>query len=79
MRRSVSRAPGSPRERSAARLLVVFGPVLAASALVILLALVAGLHGFYPQDMCAVAVVLGVMTMLLAIVRFFRQTEGRRS
>jgi PAS domain S-box-containing protein len=65
--------------RHAGRILIVFGPVLALGVFTVLLALVAGLFGFYRYEMYAVAVVLGAFVMLLAVVLFYRQTDERRA
>jgi PAS domain S-box-containing protein len=61
------------------RLLVVFAPVLALGVFTVLLALVAGIFGFYRHEMYAVAVVGGALVMLLAVVLFYRQTDERRA
>jgi PAS domain S-box-containing protein len=61
------------------RLLIVFGPVLALGVFTVLLALVAGLFGFYRHEMYAVATVVGALVMLLAVVLFYRQTDERRA
>jgi PAS domain S-box-containing protein len=61
------------------RLLIIFGPVLALGVFTVLLAVVAGLFGFYRYEMYAVAVVLGALVMLLATVLFYRQTDERRA
>jgi len=60
------------------RLLVIFGPVLAVGVSTVLLALLAGLFGWFPHEMFLVAMVVGGLVMLLAIVLFFRQSSGRR-
>ena len=74
---------GAPRSDSgrieAGKLLIVFGPVLALGVFTVLLALVAGLFGFYRHEMYAVAVVVGALVMLLAIVLFYRQTDESRA
>lgn len=64
---------------SGGRMLIVFGPVLALGVFTVLLALLAGLFGFYRHEMYAVAVVVGALVMLLAIVLFYRQTDERRA
>jgi PAS domain S-box-containing protein len=61
------------------RMLIVFGPVLALGVFTVLLALVASLFGFYRHEMYAVAVVVGTLVMVLAIVLFYRQTDERRA
>jgi PAS domain S-box-containing protein len=63
----------------AGRLLIIFGPILALVVFTVLLALVAGLFGFYRYEMYAVAVVGGALVMLLAVVLFYRQTDERRA
>jgi PAS domain S-box-containing protein len=63
----------------AGRLLIIFGPILALGVFTVLLALVAGLFGFYRYEMYAVAVVGGALVMLLAVVLFYRQTDERRA
>jgi PAS domain S-box-containing protein len=78
------RRPGAAAHKGAGRfetgrLLIIFGPVLALGVLTVLLALVAGLSGFYRNEMYAVAVVFGALLMLLAIVLFYRQTDERRA
>ena len=65
------------RRFEAGKLLIIFAPVLALGVFTVLLALVAGLFGFYPHEMYAVAVVLGALVMLLAVVLFYRQTDER--
>src|SRR5262249_50659462 len=45
----------------------------------VLLALVAGLFGFYRYEMYAVAVALGSLVMALAIFLFYQQTGERRA
>jgi PAS domain S-box-containing protein len=66
-------------ELSSGRLLIIFGPVLALGVFTVLLALVVGLFGFYPHEMYAVAVVLGTLVMLLAVILFYRQRADRRT
>ena len=61
------------------RLLIIFGPVLALGVFTVLLALVAGLFGFYRHEMYAVAVVVGALVMLLAVVLFYRQTDEKKA
>jgi len=61
------------------RILIIFGPVLALGVFTVLLALVAGLFGFYRYEMYAVAVVLGAAVMVLATVLFYYQTGERRA
>lgn len=60
------------------RLLVIFGPVLALGVSTVLLALLAGLFGWFPHETYLVAMVVGALLMLLAIVLVFRQTSERR-
>ena len=67
------------RRFSRGRLLVVFGPVLGLGVFTVLLALIAGLLGFYRYEMYAVAVAVGALVMLLAIVLFYYQTGERRA
>jgi PAS domain S-box-containing protein len=69
----------APPRRSAGRLLVVFAPILALGVFSVLLALGAGLFGFYPNEMYTVAVAVGAFVMLLAILLFYQQTAGRRA
>jgi PAS domain S-box-containing protein len=52
---------------------------LALGVFTVLLALVAGLFGFYRHEMYAVAVVVGALVMLLATVLFYRQTDEHRA
>jgi PAS domain S-box-containing protein len=66
------------RRFSRGKLLIVFGPVLALGVFTVLLSLVAGLFGFYRYEMYAVAVVVGALVMLLAVVLFYRQSDERR-
>src|SRR4249920_2000931 len=61
------------------RMLIIFGPVLALGVFTVLLALVAGLFGFYRHEMYAVATVVGAAVMLLAVILFYRQTDERRA
>jgi PAS domain S-box-containing protein len=61
------------------RLLIIFGPVLALGVFTVLLALVAGLFGFYRYEMYAVAVAVGAMVMALAIFLFYQQASERRA
>jgi len=61
------------------RLLIIFGPVLALGVFTVLLAMVAGLFGFYRHEMYAVAVAVGAMVMVLAIILFYQQTGERRA
>src|SRR5262252_5156506 len=61
------------------RMLIIFGPVLALGVFTVLLALVAGLFGFYRYEMYAVAVVVGALVMLLATFLFYRQSDERRA
>jgi PAS domain S-box-containing protein len=61
------------------KLLIIFGPLLALGVFTVLLALVAGLFGFYRYEMYAVAVALGSLVMLLAIVLFYYQSGERRA
>ena len=61
------------------RLVIVFGPVLALGVFTVLLALLAGLFGFYRHEMYAVATVVGAAVMLLAVILFYRQAEERRA
>ncbi len=68
----------APADLSAGRLLLIFGPVLALGIFTVLLALLAGLFGWFPHEMYLVATVVGALVMLLAIVLFFRQSSGRR-
>jgi len=72
---------GAPHQRRFARgrLLIIFGPVLALGVFTVLLALAAGLLGFYRYEMYAVAVALGTMVMLLAVFLFYHQTSERRA
>jgi PAS domain S-box-containing protein len=73
-------APQNGNDRVAGgRMLIVFGPILALGVFTVLLALVAGLFGFYRHEMYAVAVVVGALVMLLAVVLFYRQTDERRA
>ena len=67
------------RRSARGRLLIIFGPVLGLGVLTVLLALVAGLFGFYRYEMYAVAVAVGALVMLLAIVLFYYQTGERRA
>jgi PAS domain S-box-containing protein len=77
-------APRTDRPRPApaaflsGRLLAIFGPVLAVGASTVLLALFAGLFGWFPHEMYLVAMVVGAPVMLLATVLFFRQIGERR-
>ena len=73
------RIPGDAPQDGRGRMLIVFGPVLALGVFTVLLALVAGLFGFYRYEMYAVAVVVGALVMLLAVVLFYRQTDERRA
>jgi PAS domain S-box-containing protein len=78
----VSRAGASsqaPVEPFTGRLLIIFGPVLALGVFAVLLALVAGLFGWYAHEMYLVATVLGTLVMLLAIVLFYRQSSKRQT
>jgi PAS domain S-box-containing protein len=68
----------APAALLSGRLLVIFGPVLALGASTVLLALVAGLFGWFPHEMYLVAMAVGAPVMLLATVLFFRQTRERR-
>src|SRR5215831_10286509 len=70
---------GQLPSRMGGRLLIIFGPVLALGVFTVLLALVAGLFGFYRYEMYAVAVAVGVMVMALAIFLFYQQTGERRA
>ena len=63
----------------AGRLLIIFGPLLALGVFTVVLALVAGLFGFFRHEMYAVAAVVGALVMLLATVLFYRQTDERRA
>ena len=69
----------SSAEITGGRLLIVFGPVLAVGVFTVLLALVAGLFGFYRHEMYAVAAVVGAAVMLLAVILFYRQTDERKA
>ena len=66
------------RRLARGRLLIIFGPVLALGVLTVLLALVAGVLGFYRYEMYAVAAAVGAMVMVLAILLFYHQTGERR-
>lgn len=74
---------GGPSQASAepfsGRLLIIFGPVLALGVFTVLLALVAGLFGWYAHEMYAVATVLGALVMLLAVILFYRQKAERQA
>ena len=74
----MTRLKQSP-ELSAGRLLIIFGPVLAVGVFTVLLALVAGLFGFYRHEMYAIGTVLGALVMLLAVVLFYHQRAGRHA
>lgn len=71
--------PPSPAELSTGRLLIIFGPLLAVGVFTVLLALVAGLFGWYTHEMYAVAAVLGALVMLLAVVLFYHQRAERNA
>jgi PAS domain S-box-containing protein len=71
--------PSDTLQNGRGRMLIVFGPVLALGVFTVLLALVAGLFGFYRHEMYAVAVVVGALVMLLAVVLFYRQTDESRA
>jgi len=66
------------RTLSRGRILTVFGPVLALGVFTVLLAVLAGLSGFYQHEMYALASVAGAAVMLLAVVLFYRQGFERR-
>src|SRR5215471_1806034 len=70
---------GQLPSRMSGRLLIIFGPVLALGVFTVLLALVAGLFGFYRYEMYAVAVAVGALVMLLAVFLFYHQTSERRA
>ena len=70
---------GQLPSRMSGRLLIIFGPVLALGVFTVLLALVAGLFGFYRYEMYAVAVAVGAMVMALAIFLLYQQTGERRA
>ena len=67
------------RRYARGRLLIIFGPVLAVGVFTVLLALVAGLFGFYRYEMYAVAVSVGAMVMVLAVFLLYHQTSERRT
>jgi PAS domain S-box-containing protein len=78
----VSRIGGPPRasvEGDSGQLLVIFGPVLALGVFTVLLALVAGLLGWYSHEMYTVATIVGALVTLLAVVLFYRQRAERRA
>ena len=60
-------------------LLVVLGPVLAAGAFTALLAMAAGLGGFYPAEMLTVAGVLGSLVGLMTVFVIYRRVSERRA
>jgi PAS domain S-box-containing protein len=70
--------PAGNGRMESGRLLIVFGPVLAVGVFTVLLALLAGLFGFYRHEMYAVATVVGAGVMLLAVLLFYRQTHEQR-
>jgi PAS domain S-box-containing protein len=59
--------------------LIVFGPVLALGAFTALLALLAGLFGWYPHQMLVTAASVGGAAALLAIVLVYRQVTRREA
>ncbi|HET7764240.1 MAG TPA: PAS domain S-box protein [Burkholderiales bacterium] len=79
MRMQANAPHNSTGRFEAGKLLIIFGPVLALGVFTVLLALVAGLFGFYRYEMYAIAVVGGALVMLLAVVLFYRQTDERRA
>lgn len=59
--------------------LMVFGTVLALGALTTLLALLAGLSGWYPNEMLVTAAGVGGAQVLLALALIYRQVVRRRA
>ncbi len=59
--------------------LIVFGPVLALGAFTALLALLAGLFGWYPNQMLVTAAGVGGAAALLAIALVYRQVTKRKA
>ncbi len=59
--------------------LIVFGPVLALGAFTALLALLAGLFGWHPNEMLVTAAGVGGAAVLLALALVYRQVTMRRA
>lgn len=60
-------------------MLIIFGPVLALGAFIVLLAMLAGWFGWHPGEMHFVATGVGATVMLLAVVLLYRQASQRRA
>ncbi len=60
-------------------LLIVFGPVLALGAFTALLALLASLFGWHPDQMVVTAAGVGAAVVLLALVLVYRQVTRREA
>ncbi len=60
-------------------LLLVLGPVLAACAFTALLAMAAGLGGFYPAEMLTIAGVVGSLVGLMTVFVIYRRLSERRA
>ncbi len=60
-------------------LLIVFGPVLALGAFTALLALLASLFGWHPDQMLVTAAGVGAAVVLLALVLMYRQVTRREA
>jgi len=59
--------------------LIVFGPLLALGAFTAFLALLAGLFGWYPNEMLVTAAAVGGAAVLLALALVYRQVSMRRA
>ncbi len=60
-------------------LLLVLGPVLAVGAFTALLAMAAGLGGFYPAEMLTIAGVVGSLVGLMTVFVIYRRLSERRA
>jgi len=72
-------APLRATEASPGRLLVVFGPALALGVATVLLAFLAGLFGWYREEMYLVAAGAGGLVTLLAALLFYQQAVERKA
>lgn len=75
----MSRSKQHPSGFSSGRLLIVFGPVLALCASTVLLAMVAGLFGWHPNEMLITAAGVGALALALALVLAYRQVAERQA
>src|SRR5678815_1543170 len=59
--------------------LIVFGPVLVLATLTALLALLAGLFGWHPNQMLVAAAAVGAAVVVAALALVYRQVTERRA